>query len=45
KLNTIYGLTEGIGKGISEPCGGSRSIYKETLDEMERLLQTLLKKH
>ncbi|HDX9613305.1 TPA: low molecular weight protein arginine phosphatase [Bacillus toyonensis] len=45
KLNTLYGLTEGIGKDISDPFGGSLSIYKETLDEMEKLVQTLLKKH
>lgn len=44
KLNTLYGLTEGIGKDISDPFGGSLSIYKETLDEMEKLVQTLLKK-
>ncbi|MDG2642971.1 low molecular weight protein arginine phosphatase, partial [Vibrio parahaemolyticus] len=25
--------------------GGSLSIYKETLEEMEKLVQTLLKKH
>ena len=43
KLNTLYGLTEGIGKDISDPFGGSLSIYKETLDEMEKLVQTLLK--
>ena len=42
KLNTLYGLTEGIGKDISDPFGGSLS-YKETLDEMEKLVQTLLK--
>ncbi|EOP34398.1 protein tyrosine phosphatase [Bacillus toyonensis] len=45
KLNTLYGLTEGIGKDISDPFGGSLSIYKEALDEMEKLVQTLLKKH
>ncbi|MEM5648154.1 low molecular weight protein arginine phosphatase [Bacillus cereus] len=45
KLNTLYGLTEGIGKDISDPFGGSLSIYKKTLDEMEKLVQTLLKKH
>ncbi|MGG3671479.1 low molecular weight phosphatase family protein [Bacillus cereus] len=45
KLNTLYGLTEGIGKDISDPFGGSLSIYKETLDQMEKLVQTLLKKH
>ncbi|PFN71929.1 low molecular weight protein arginine phosphatase [Bacillus cereus] len=45
KLNTLYELTEGIGKDISDPFGGSLSIYKETLDEMEKLVQTLLKKH
>lgn len=28
KLNTLYGLTEGIGKDISDPFGGSLSIYK-----------------
>ncbi|EEN00425.1 Low molecular weight phosphotyrosine protein phosphatase [Bacillus thuringiensis IBL 4222] len=44
KLNTLYGLTEGIGKDISDPFGGSLSIYKKTLDEMEKLVQTLLKK-
>ncbi|WP_460271022.1 low molecular weight protein arginine phosphatase [Bacillus sp. NEAU-Y102] len=45
RLNTLYGLTEGIGKDISDPFGGSLSIYKKTLDEMEKLVQTLLKKH
>ncbi|MCC2540779.1 low molecular weight protein arginine phosphatase [Bacillus thuringiensis] len=45
KLNTLYGLTEGIGKDIPDPFGGSLSIYKKTLDEMEKLVQTLLKKH
>ncbi|MBJ7933446.1 low molecular weight protein arginine phosphatase, partial [Bacillus cereus group sp. N31] len=43
KLNTLYGLTEGIGKDISYPFGGSLSIYKDRLDEMEKLVQTLLK--
>ena len=45
KLNTLYGVTEGISKDISDPFGGSLSIYKETLEEMEKLVQTLLKKH
>jgi protein-tyrosine phosphatase len=45
KLNTLYGLTEGVSKDISDPFGGSLSIYKETLEEMEKLVQTLLKKH
>ncbi|MDR4133202.1 low molecular weight protein arginine phosphatase, partial [Bacillus cereus ATCC 10876] len=45
KLNTLYGVIEGIGKDMSDPFGGSRSIYNETLDEMEKLVQTLLKKH
>ncbi|MFA2810332.1 low molecular weight protein arginine phosphatase [Bacillus mycoides] len=45
KLDTLYGLTKGISKDISDPFGGSLSIYKETLEEMEKLVQTLLKKH
>lgn len=45
KLDTLYGLTEGVSKDISDPFGGSLSIYKETLEEMEKLVQTLLKKH
>lgn len=45
KLDTLYGLTEGVSKDISDPFGGSLSTYKETLEEMEKLVQTLLKKH
>jgi protein-tyrosine phosphatase len=45
KLDTLYGLTKGVSKDISDPFGGSLSIYKETLEEMEKLVQTLLKKH
>ncbi|MCH4569045.1 low molecular weight protein arginine phosphatase [Bacillus wiedmannii] len=45
KVDTLYGVTEGISKDISDPFGGSLSIYKETLEEMEKLVQTLLKKH
>ncbi|WP_433773081.1 low molecular weight protein arginine phosphatase [Bacillus wiedmannii] len=45
KVYTLYGLTEGVSKDISDPFGGSLSIYKETLKEMEGLVQTLLKKH
>ncbi|MGI8281086.1 low molecular weight protein arginine phosphatase [Bacillus mycoides] len=45
KLDTLYGLTEGVSKDISDPFGGSLSIYKETLEEMGKLVQTLLKKH
>lgn len=45
KVDTLYGLTEGISKDISDPFGGSLSIYKETLEEMEKLVQTLLKKY
>ncbi|HDR7795517.1 TPA: low molecular weight protein arginine phosphatase [Bacillus luti] len=45
KVYTLYGLTEGVRKDISDPFGGSLSIYKETLNEMEGLIQTLLKKH
>lgn len=43
KVDTLYGVTEGISKDISDPFGGSLSIYKETLEEMEKLVQTLLK--
>ena len=32
-----------MSKDISDPFGGSLSIYKETLEEMEKLVQTLLK--
>ncbi|MDR4369508.1 low molecular weight protein arginine phosphatase, partial [Bacillus cereus] len=35
----------GIGKDISDPFGGSLSIFKKTLDEMEKLVHTLLKPH
>ncbi|HDR4561673.1 low molecular weight protein arginine phosphatase [Bacillus cereus] len=45
KVDTLYGVTEGISKDISDPFGGALSIYKETLEEMEKLVQTLLKKH
>ncbi|PFJ17464.1 low molecular weight phosphatase family protein [Bacillus cereus] len=45
KVYTLYELTEGVSKDISDPFGGSLSIYKETLKEMEGLVQTLLKKH
>ncbi|HDR4725010.1 low molecular weight protein arginine phosphatase [Bacillus cereus group sp. Sample62] len=45
KVDTLYGVTEGISKDILDPFGGSLSIYKETLEEMEKLVQTLLKKH
>lgn len=45
KVDTLYGVTEGMSKDISDPFGGSLSIYKETLEEMEKLVQTLLKKH
>lgn len=41
KVYTLYGLTEGINKDISDPFGGSLSVYKETLKEMEGLVQTL----
>lgn len=42
-MYTLYGLTEGVSKDISDPFGGSLSVYKETLKEMEALVQTLLK--
>ncbi|KEK25496.1 low molecular weight protein arginine phosphatase [Bacillus gaemokensis] len=45
KLHTLYEFTEGISKDISDPFGGSLSIYQATLIEMEKLVQTLLKKH
>ncbi|PEX88660.1 low molecular weight protein arginine phosphatase [Bacillus cereus] len=45
KVYTLYGVAEGVSKDISDPFGGSLSIYKETLKEMEGLVQTLLKKH
>ncbi|KFN02972.1 low molecular weight protein arginine phosphatase [Bacillus clarus] len=45
KLHTFYELTEGISKDISDPFGGPLSIYKATLEEMEKLVQTLLEKH
>ncbi|EJS75673.1 low molecular weight protein arginine phosphatase [Bacillus cereus] len=45
KVYTLYGVAEGVNKDISDPFGGSLSIYKETLKEMEGLVQTLLKKH
>ena len=45
KLDTLYELVEGASKDISDPFGGSLSIYKETLEEMEKLVQTLLEKY
>ncbi|MEH7455877.1 low molecular weight phosphatase family protein [Bacillus pseudomycoides] len=45
KLHTLYEFTEGISKDISDPFGGSLSIYQTTLAEMEKLVQTLLEKH
>ncbi|WP_088125913.1 low molecular weight phosphatase family protein [Bacillus sp. S1-R2T1-FB] len=30
KVDTLYGVTEGISKEISDPILGSHSIYKET---------------
>ncbi|ABS24027.1 low molecular weight protein arginine phosphatase [Bacillus cytotoxicus] len=45
KLHTLYEFTEGINKDISDPFGGSLSIYETTLVEMEKLVQSLLEKH
>ncbi|WP_410984935.1 low molecular weight protein arginine phosphatase [Bacillus cereus] len=45
KVYTFYEFVEGTSKDISDPFGGSLSIYKSTLIEMEKLVQTLLKKH
>ncbi|MDM5190941.1 low molecular weight protein arginine phosphatase [Bacillus sp. DX4.1] len=45
KVHTLYGFVEGTNKDISDPFGGSLSIYQSTLAEMEKLVQTLLKKH
>lgn len=45
KVHTLYGFIEGDNKDISDPFGGTLSIYQSTLEEMEKLIQTLLKKH
>ncbi|MGG0185032.1 low molecular weight protein arginine phosphatase [Bacillus rhizoplanae] len=45
KVHTLYEFVEGTNKDISDPFGGSLSIYKATLEEMEQLVQTLLKNH
>lgn len=45
KVYTFYEFVEGTSKDISDPFGGSLAIYQSTLVEMEKLVQTLLKKH
>ncbi|PEZ04242.1 low molecular weight phosphatase family protein [Bacillus sp. AFS018417] len=45
KVHTLYEFVEGTNKDISDPFGGSLAIYKATLEEMEQLVQTLLKNH
>ncbi|HEK9100993.1 low molecular weight protein arginine phosphatase [Bacillus pfraonensis] len=45
KVYTFYEFVEGTSKDISDPYGGSLAIYQSTLVEMEKLVQTLLKKH
>ncbi|SDZ41557.1 low molecular weight protein arginine phosphatase [Bacillus sp. 166amftsu] len=45
KVHTLYKFVEGTSKDISDPFGGSLSIYQSTLVEMEELIQTLLEKH
>ncbi|ENQ3107077.1 protein tyrosine phosphatase [Bacillus sp. 491mf] len=45
KVHTFYKFVEGTNKDISDPFGGSLAIYKATLEEMEQLVQTLVKKH
>ncbi|WP_459502001.1 low molecular weight protein arginine phosphatase [Bacillus sp. C1] len=45
KVDTFYEFVEGTSKDISDPFGGSFSIYQSTLEEMEKLVQTLLEKH
>lgn len=44
KVHTLYEFVEGTNKDISDPFGGSLAIYKATLEEMEQLVQTLVKK-
>ncbi|MBO1579675.1 low molecular weight protein arginine phosphatase [Bacillus sp. XF8] len=45
KVHTLYEFVEGTSKDISDPFGGSLSIYQSTLVEMEKLVQTLVEKH
>ncbi|PEI46296.1 low molecular weight protein arginine phosphatase [Bacillus pseudomycoides] len=45
KVYTFYEFVEGTSKDISDPFGGSLSIYQSTLVEMEKLVQTLLEKY
>ena len=45
KVYTLYEFAEGINKDISDPYGGSLEVYEQTLTEMEKLIETLLKKH
>ncbi|MEI4801101.1 low molecular weight protein arginine phosphatase [Bacillus sp. NPDC077411] len=45
KVYTLYEFVEGTNKDISDPFGGSLAIYKATLEEMEQLVHTLVKKH
>lgn len=45
KVHTLYEFVEGTNKDISDPFGGSLAVYKATLEEMEQLVQTLLKNH
>jgi protein-tyrosine-phosphatase len=45
KVFTLYEATEEADKDISDPFGGSLEIYKETLREMEELIQLFMKKH
>ncbi|MGG2017413.1 low molecular weight protein arginine phosphatase [Bacillus sp. S10(2024)] len=45
KVHTLYEFVEGTNKDISDPFGGSLATYRATLEEIEQLMQTLVKKH
>jgi protein-tyrosine phosphatase len=45
KMHTLYEEVEGRDRDISDPFGGSLTVYKETLHELEAVIQSFLKKY
>ncbi|MFD3446688.1 low molecular weight protein arginine phosphatase [Microbacteriaceae bacterium 4G12] len=45
KVYTFYGFVEETDKDISDPFGGSLAVYKNTLVELEVLIERFVTKH